>query len=217
MKSKLDEKNFDLVRVLYNLKQSLDIYRVIAVNAKEITEAGSGKTFFAYIQGLVIESCVVNICKLFEIEKDPYELNSIPGVIEHLQREQIACKDSEPIAVFASENGVGYRVGHEVEVLSVICKKFYDKNKAHLKRFKSFRDKRVAHAEHSVVNRKTPLPSYAVMDFILTFGVDFYSAVQSAYIGTYPVQIKDENKTLVGLLHLLKIRGIKNIKSDFND
>jgi len=217
MFEKLNEKNFDLLRVLFSLKQSLDIYRIIAVNAGQINVAGAGKSFFAYVQRLALESCVANICKLVEIEKEPYELNSIPGVIQHLQKEKIACQNTDFISILVRENGLQYKIGEEIAALESIFKHFYDRNAAELKRFKTFRDKRIAHVENVPEEKKGSLPSYEVMDEFLNFGSKFYSAIQQAYVGSFPVQLEDEKKVLTGLLHLLEIKGIKNIKNDFED
>ena len=217
MLKKLDEKNFGLVRVLFSLKQSLDIYRVIAVNASQINNAGLGKSFFAYVRGLALESCVVNICKLVEKEKKPYELNSISGVIRYLQEGRIRCQNTDSISAFIQKNGLQYKVGKEVEALKLIFERFYGLNTTELKRFKSFRDKIVAHVENVPSERKTSLPSYAVMDGFLNFGIEFYSVVQQAYSGSFPIQLKNEQKVLIGLLHLLKVKGIKDIQKDFKD
>lgn len=231
MLKKLEDKNFDLCRLLFSLKQSLDIYRVIAVNADQLNNAGVGKSFFAYVQALALDSSVVNICKLVEKEKKPkecrpkikrinkgyYELNSIPGVIRYLQEENILCRAPDSISVFSRQNGLRYEAGKEVETLKGIFEKFYHKNIVELERLKGYRDKRIAHFEYISMEKKVFLSSYAVMDGFLKFGIEFYSTVQQAYVGRFPIQIKDEQKVLNGLLYLLELKGIKKVKNDFQD
>lgn len=46
MKNKLDNKNIELTKILYDLKQSLDLYKLIALNADKINKK-SGKAFGA--------------------------------------------------------------------------------------------------------------------------------------------------------------------------
>jgi hypothetical protein len=216
MLEKLSERNFDLLRVLFYLKQDLDIYRIIAVNVEKINSSGAGKSFFAYVQKLALDSAVVNICKLVEIEKR-HELNSIPGVIQYLQKEKIKCENSEPISDFIKNNNSEYKEGHEIGTLKAIFEFFCSKNSAELKRLKDFRDKRLAHIENISELSKASLPSYAIMEKFLNFGVEFYSTVQHAYAKSFPIQLDHEQKVLVGLLHLLELKGIKDIEKNFRD
>ena len=217
MFSKLDEKNFDLFRVVFNLKRSLDVYRVIAVNAAEINIAGAGKSFFAYTHSLAVESCVINICKLVEREKGTYQLNSIPGVIRYLENEEIFCLNVDQIITYIQKSGLEYVEGEENIALKSIFERFYSEHVMELERLKVFRDKRIAHAEDISVESKTALSSYAVMERFLHFGFEFYSMIQATYVGTGPIILESENKVLNGLIHLLKVHGIKDVKIDFKD
>ena len=79
----IDQKNIGLAKLLYELRQDLDIYCLISVNAEKINERGIGKSFFGRLQQLALGSITLNICKIFEEEKG-YELNSIRGVFGHL-------------------------------------------------------------------------------------------------------------------------------------
>jgi len=217
MLNKLDEKNFDLFRLVFNLKRSLDVYRIIAVNAAAINIAGAGKSLFAYTQSLAIESCVINICKLVEKEKRSYPLNSIPGVIRYLKDEAISCINTDQISTYIQKNGLEYIKGEEIVALESIFGQFYFEHVAELKRLKVFRDKRIAHAEDISVENKTVLSSYAVMERFLRFGYEFYSMVQETYIGSGPIILEANDKVLNGLIYLLELKGIKDIKRDFKD
>jgi len=217
MFGKLDKKSKDLVLTLYNLKQSLDIYRLIAVNAHQINIAGAGKSFFAYARKLALDSCVVNICKLIEKENKNYELNSIPSVIGFLKKNKLQPKNSKLIKIFIENNKQQYILGEETKAFEFIFQNFRDNNATEFKKLKDFRDKKIAHLENLPEGKETYISSYAVMDRILKFGIDFYSMVQEAYIGTFPVQFDHYTKVLIGLRHLLEIKGIKDIRDDFVD
>ncbi len=75
--SPLDKKNIGLAKLLYELRQDLDIYCLISANADKIKGKGIGNAFFGHLQQLALRSIAVNICKIFEEEKG-YQLNSIP-------------------------------------------------------------------------------------------------------------------------------------------
>lgn len=51
---KLDERNFDLTRILVNLRHSYYIYKIIGLNADEINNKRIGRSFFGHIRNLTI-------------------------------------------------------------------------------------------------------------------------------------------------------------------
>jgi hypothetical protein len=82
----LDQKYIGLAKLLYALRQDLDVYWLINLNVKEIKEIGTGQAFFGHIQRLAIEAISLNVCKIFEEENGGYELNSIHGVMSQLHK-----------------------------------------------------------------------------------------------------------------------------------
>ena len=95
----VDQKNIGLAKLLYELRQDLDIYCLISVNADKIKERGVGKSFFGHLQQLALGSITLNICKIFEEEKG-YELNSIRGVFRHLYTEVPTTLDDRKLRGF---------------------------------------------------------------------------------------------------------------------
>jgi hypothetical protein len=65
----LDQKYIGLAKLLYSLRQDLDVYCLISVNARAISEIGTGQNFFGHIQRLSIEAISLNVCKIFEGQK----------------------------------------------------------------------------------------------------------------------------------------------------
>jgi hypothetical protein len=217
LKNNVDERNFDLFRIVFNLKRGLDVHRLIAVNADAINSAGAGKSFFAYTQTLAIESCVVNICKLVEKEKRSYSLNSIPGIIKFLRDEDMQPRNTDQINIYLQKNGEECVKGKEITALEKIFDKFNTEHETEVERLKTLRDKRIAHAEDILVERKTAISSYAIMERFLRFGYEFYAMIQETYVESGPIILEANNKVANGLVSLLELKGIKDIKRDFND
>ncbi len=66
--SKIDHKNIGLVKTLHQLRQELDVYCLISVNASRMNQENIGKYFFGHLQQLSIVSVALSICKIFEKE-----------------------------------------------------------------------------------------------------------------------------------------------------
>src|SRR3989338_4199628 len=99
MKEKIDNKNIGLAKTLYHLKENADLFKILTVNAENIKQKGRGKTFFSHVHRLALESFVVNICKIFELEKD-YELDSIHGILNYIKNSNIIPKNTDLINKF---------------------------------------------------------------------------------------------------------------------
>ena len=215
VKCKLDDKNIGLTKILFDLKQSLDLYKLIALNASEINAKGTGKSFFATTQRLAIKSYVIDICKIFE-EKKRYELNSIPEILTFIQEKQIIPIDFDPIKDFAIKNGITINQNSNYfKELNYILDNFLAENKEDFKRYKAFRDKKIAHTEDTK-DRFDTLPSYDVMEKLLFFAIDFYEMIHEAYIGGIPVNHKNDKRCFDSLHKLLGKVGHNDIKVDFD-
>jgi hypothetical protein len=155
----LDQKYIGLATLLYSLRQDLDVYCLISVNARAINEIGTGQAFFGHIQRLSIEAISLNFCKIFEDERG-YELNSIQGVMNQLPKieQKPTVLDASNLKTFITRYD-GQITNDTVFSLEATVDKFRTKHKNDLERFKTFRDKVVAHSEHGVTIED--LPSYA--------------------------------------------------------
>ena len=215
MKVKLDNKNIELTKILFDIKQSLDIYKLIALNAGEINKKGIGKQFFAMTQGLAIKAYVIDICKIYE-EKKRNKLNSIPEIILYIQNNDIKPIGVSPITKFAKKyEKNGNQKKDYIERVGDIVKEFISENDKYFKLYKQLRDKKLVHAEDTSGLLKT-LPSYDTMEGLLFFAIDFYSMVLEAFFGGAPVDHKNDKKVFGSLHRLLKEVGYDNIKVDFD-
>ena len=107
MKNKLDEKNIELTKIIYEFKQALDIYLLIGLNTKEINKKG-GKTFFAMAQQFALKVIVIDICKIFE-EKKKNSLNSIPSIIDFINGTKLKPDNPNPLINFIKSTQ-GYKM-----------------------------------------------------------------------------------------------------------
>jgi hypothetical protein len=207
----------------------LDVYCLIAINADSINKKGIGKSFWGFLQKSCIDLIALSICKIFECEKQnkqgkvKYELNSIDGVLRYLVNEKPSALDSLRVCDFIRKYG---RSPNEDELLSGLSSTFAGfKEKYHkeLERFKTHRDKGVAHSEfkgaHSESEVNIGLPSYDVMERLFGFGADFYMLVSAAFVSTasvsvVPCNLNSDRKVKVGLKRVLHELGLTDIKTE---
>jgi len=84
-----------------------------------------------------------------------------------------------------------------------------------LQRFKTFRDKKVAHAEYPVQDEVDRLPSYHVMEELFTFGADYYKLVSKVFVGVDgPCELGEERQAKNGLKNILEQLGVENLKTE---
>ena len=81
MQPKADAKNFKLVELVAQLRDHIDIHRIIGLNVPALRNSDIGGTLLGYMQKSAQEALAMYICKIFE-SSSRNELNSIPGVIE---------------------------------------------------------------------------------------------------------------------------------------
>jgi len=213
--SKIDDLNIGLSKVLYFLNENLDLYRIISLNAGFIKSRGRSKNLFAHIQKLALDAFVIDICKIYE-KGGKYELNTIPQILPHIQKEQLEPLASKPIETFIQKYGEEVpNPDAIIERLKGVLCMFIKKNKSHFKSFKYARNKIIAHSEFGAY--KDSLPRYDVMEKLLLFGIDFYSMIHRAYIGGCPVDYKRDKQVFHSARTLLKDLGLKDVKEDFDD
>lgn len=216
IKDKLDDKNIELTKILHVIKQSLDIYKLIGFNVSKIKKKGIGAKFFAMTQRLAIETYVIGICKIYEEEKR-YELNSIPGIIQYIQNNNLNPENVHPIAEFAKKYEKKDSQKNDcIEKIKDIVNEFRSENDKDFKLCKQFRDKKLVHAE-DISELSNTLPAPEVMERLLFFAIDFSSMTLEVFFGGVPVDHKDDKRVFGSLNSLLKKIGHENIKVDYDD
>lgn len=91
---------------------------------------------------------------------------------------------------------------------------FREKHKVDLERFKTFRDKVVAHSEYAVFIED--LPSYASMEELFDFGADFYSLIATTFLGVHPFDIKTQRHVKPSFESVLRRFGLTSYELTWN-
>lgn len=208
--SKTDKKNIELSKLLYQLREHLDVARIIGLNVVAIRNSEISNALGGHLQKTAQESLALYFCKIFELP-DGHSLNSIPGIIGSLPKTPLS---GDQIAAFV---GFGTKYGNKAnpsQAKSYLNKTFNQFRKRHsvsLKLLKNFRDTVGAHSD-SDSNSKI-LPSHDECEKLYAFVVAFYNLVARYVINSGPATIPRGAGS--GLVRLMKSMGIQNPKTDF--
>lgn len=215
-----DRKNIGLSKLVYALRQELDIYCLIGANVDSLfnkNQSGIGKNFFSRLLNLAISSITLSICKIYEEEEKnkkgytKYELNSICGVINHLCKKSPTPLNASKFNDFIQKYNGPSAGGSPMDALTLTFDNFRNEYKDELDRFKTFRDKYAAHSEYGFSPKD--LPSFDVKEKLLLFGADFCELVYEQFVwgGIDNLTGRDVKSSLKRLLQEL---GFQDIKTD---
>jgi hypothetical protein len=87
--SKTDEKTIQLLKLLAQLRDHIDIHRIIGLNVEALREAQISGALLGYLQKSAHESLAIYICKIYE-SSSRNDLNSIPGIIESIPAKPVS-------------------------------------------------------------------------------------------------------------------------------
>ncbi len=216
--SKTDNKNIGLVKILWELRQALDVYCLVAANTDSIEGKGAGKSFFRFLRTSHVHLIVIDICKIFEDEKKckqgkvRYELNSIDGVLKSLADSQPPVLGPAKVNSFVRKYSNGRGEDGTISAISLTVDDFKTKYQKELERFKTYRDKWCAHSEFG--SNPRDLPSYDIMERLFNFGLDFYMLVSEAFISVGPCDLNSDRKVKTGFRKVLLEHGLENVKTE---
>ena len=77
LNSKTNAKNIQLLKMLAQLRNHIDMHRIIGLNARVLRESPISGALLGYLQKSAHESLAIYICKVFEVSPRN-DLNSIP-------------------------------------------------------------------------------------------------------------------------------------------
>ena len=219
--SKTDNKNIGLVKNLWELRQALDVYCLVAANQDSIERKGAGKSFFRFLRISYVHLIAIDICKIFEDEKKckqgkvRYELNSIDGVLKSLADSQPPVLDPAKVNSFVRKYSNGRGEDGTISAISLTVDDFKTKYQKELERFKTCRDKWAVHSEFGFDLRD--LPSYDIMERLFNFGLDFYMLVSRAFISVIPADLNSDRKVKTGFRKVLLEHGLENVKTEMEE
>ena len=205
-----DKKSIGLVKLLFSLRQNLDLYCLISVNAEKINRV-SGSGFWGHLQRLAVHMISLDLCKIYEKETN-YQLNSIDAIVQKLLEGNGSQLDCSKLKSFIETYKGPFEEGQLISNLQTTIEGFRKNFQVELERLKTARDKIIAHSEYDV--EVPSLPSYDTLEKLFLFGVDFYELVLSALGDVSSVPIKDERRVKNSLLQIFCLLGIKDLKED---
>src|SRR5947207_2926177 len=104
LNSKADAKNTQLLKLLAQLRDHIDVHRIIGLNVRELQESQISGALLGYLQKSAHESLALYITKIFEASSRN-DLNSIPGIIESIAVAPLAEMERRKLAAFGSKYG----------------------------------------------------------------------------------------------------------------
>ena len=210
--SKTDEKNIQLLKLLAQLRDHIDIHRIIGLNGAALRESQISGALLGYLQKSAHESLAIYICKIFE-SSTRNELNSIPGIIESIPAIPISEIQSRKLAVFGEKYDHAEVPTDAKSYLRDIFELFRVAHSESLDRLKEFRDTIGAHTDYRA--DITLLPSHAEFESLFSFAKDFYEVISWSIIESGAAVIPG----VVGrnFISLLATVGVNDAKFDFED
>ena len=202
----IDFKNIGLAKLLYKLRQHLDVYCLVAVNAGKLN-AISGN-FFGHLRQTEIDAICLSICKIYETERR-FPLNSIPGVCQVFLLEDAKADDESAVRAFVTKHKGPWGCSPGTAV-KLTAERFLEERLEDLKRFKECRDKTIAHSESGI--EIPALPSFAAMEDFFEFGAEFYKLVAEAFLGAGAAELRRDAK--VGFEHVLRKLGLSDVRTE---
>jgi hypothetical protein len=210
IRRQIDQRNIQLSKLIYQLKQDLELYRVIGLNTAQLKEHGGSNNFWAHIQHLAQQSIGLTVCKIYESKKRN-DLNSIPGIIGALDS-TLPTPAQREVEKFGRKFLGEKFPGHEPN-LKNIFDVFCSTNKSSLDALKTFRDKIGAHSEH--IFSMESLPSIESFESLLGFAESFYCVVSESILGIGPARF--DSHIGKGALRVMRKLGIEDPTFDFDE
>jgi len=211
---KIEDKNIELLKLITQLRDHIDVYRIIGLNARTIrnSKIGISDPLLGHLQKSAQELLAIYICKIFE-SSSRNDLNSIPGIIKSLPSTPLSNQQRQEITAFGKKYGNTSNPTEAKPYLHNTFELFCRVRSNSLDRLKEFRDKIGAHSD-SEANIQS-LPSLAEFEILYDFASDFHELVRSSIDNLYPV-IRP-NSVGHGFVWLLQSLGLQEAKFDFNE
>ncbi len=209
---KVDAKNVELLKLIAQLRDHIDIHRVIGLNLRSLRESEMSAALIGYLQKSAHEALAIYICKIFE-SSTRNELNSIPGIIESLPRLSLSDEQKITFAAFGKTYGNHAPPSEAVSYLRGTFGLFSGIHSESLRRLKLFRDTIGAHSDSKAAIKS--LPSHAEFESLFSFANDFYQLVAGSINGGGPAMIP--RKVGHGFTTLIKSLGVQGARFDFDE
>ena len=204
--SKTDAKNIQLLKLLAQLRDHIDMHRIIGLNVGALRQDQISGALLGYLQKSAHESLAIYICKVFEASPRN-DLNSIPGIIESIPAVPVSERQGRELAAFGSKYGHERAPADTRSYLKDTLSRFRDAHSESLGRLKEFRD--------TIGADISSLPPHAEFEALFCFAKDFYEVLSRSIIGSGPAVIPREVGH--GFVRLVGSLGVQDPRFDFSD
>jgi hypothetical protein len=209
--TKTDKKNIELIKLVAQLRDHIDIDRIIGLNVDSLQNSDISNAFIGYLQKAAQESLAIHFCKIFE-SSTRNELNSISGIIDSLPPTVLALGQRSAFLAFGKKYGNDTEPTEAKPYLKETFGLFCDIHSGTLDRLKEFRDTIGAHSDSKAAIDS--LPSHAEFEILYSFAADFYGLVSRFVINVGPAMVP--RQVGKGLVKLMESMGVKAPKFNFD-
>jgi hypothetical protein len=209
--TKTDKKNIELIKLVAQLRDHIDIHRIIGLNVDSLRNSDISNAFMGYLQKAAEESLAIYFCKIFE-SSIRNELNSIPGIIDSRPPTALSVDQSSEFITFGKKYGNDSGPMETKSYLKETFGLFCGIHSETLDRLKEFRDTIGAHSDSKAA--LDSLPSHAEFETLYSFAADFYGLISRFVINAGPAMVPRQAGK--GLVKLMASMGVKTPKFDFD-
>jgi len=210
--SKTDNKNIALAKRVLQLRNDIDLDRLIGLNLKALKKSDISNSLLGYIQNSAHGSIAICICKIYEDPKRN-ELDSIPAIIESLPTSKLTSEQQTKLTEFGVRYGNSSILTDTKSYLKGTLGLFMGMHSVTFERMKKYRDKIGAHSESKA--KITSLPSHDEFEAFFSFAKDFYETVSDTIINVGPA--KFSRQVGKGFFKLMRSMGIDEPVFDFEE
>ena len=211
-KTRTDDKNSALLNLVRQLRNHIDLHRIIGLNVNALRHSHISGDFLGYLQNSAHESLAIYICKIFESSKGN-ELNSIPGIIESLPMTRLSDQQKPEFATFGKRYGNHSDPTEARSYLKGTFGLFCGIHSESLDRLKKFRDTIGAHSDSKAAIRS--LPSHAEFEILFSFASDFHALVSDSINNVSPASVP--RRAGRSFIRLIESLGVQAAKFDFDE
>ena len=209
--TKTDKQNIELIKLIAQLRDHIDVDRIIGLNVDALHNSDISNAFLGYLQKTAQESLAIYFCKMFE-SSTRHELNSIPGIIDSLSPTPLSVEQRAEFSAFGKKYGNYADPTEAKSYLKGTFGLFSGIHSESLARLKEFRDTIGAHSDSKAAIEF--LPSHAEFEILYSFAADFYDLVSRSIINSGPATVP--RKTGRGFVRLMESMGVQTPQLDFD-
>lgn len=209
--SKTDSKNVELAKMLVQLRDHIDLQRIIGLNKNKLPCSKISGALLGYLQQSAQEALAIYICKIYEASTGK-DQNSIPGIIDSLPTKPLSGAQKQEFEAFGKKYGNHVVPTDAKSYLKASFGLFRGIHSQSLDQIREFRNTIGAHSDSRA--KMSHLPPDAEFELIYSFANDFYALVSRSVNNVGPGTIP--RKAGPGFIRLMESAGITGLKFDYD-